>query len=211
MERQIFTQPDESILIESARKGDLEAFNALVPLHQDALFNIALRTLGDEDRAADAVQEALVAAFRGLRGFHGGSFRAWLARTVVNKCYDEYRRSARHPSLPLTPTVDGDELEDVRWLRDPGPSLEESFDDTELADALQSCLKMLPFAARTVLALVDVDGLSYEEAAVAMGIPVGTVKSRLARARASMRLALMSFADLLPIEYQSFQSMALQV
>jgi RNA polymerase sigma-70 factor, ECF subfamily len=211
MERHTLTPPNESVLIASAQKGDLDAFNALILFHQDALFSIALRTLGDEDQAADAVQDALIAAFRGLCTFHGGSFRAWLARTVVNKCYDEYRRSSRHPTLPLTPIVDGEELEDGGWLRDPGPSLEARFDDSELADALEVCLKALPFAARAVLALVDVDGLSYEEAALALRIPVGTVKSRLARARASMRLALNNFTDLLPTEYHTFQTMSLQV
>jgi RNA polymerase sigma-70 factor (ECF subfamily) len=210
MERITLTPPNESVLIASAQKGDLDAFNSLILLHQDALFNIALRTLGDEDRAADAVQEALIAAFRGLCTFHGGSFRAWLARTVVNKCYDEYRRSSRHPTLPLTPLVDGDELEEGSWLRDPGPSLETCFDNSELADALQECLKSLPFAARAVLALVDVDGLSYEEAAHALHIPVGTVKSRLARARASMRFALNNFMDVLPSDYRSFQTMSMQ-
>ncbi len=210
MERYTIIPPNESNLIASARDGDLEAFNSLILLHQDALFNIALRTLGDEDRAADAVQEALISAFRGLCTFHGGSFRAWLARTVVNKCYDEYRRSSRHPTLPLTHMVDGEEVEEGGWLRDPGPSLEARFDDSELADALQVCLTALPFAARAVLALVDVDGLSYEEAAVALRIPVGTVKSRLARARATMRLALRNFNDLLPSEYYTCQTISLQ-
>ena len=206
MERFILPPPDESDLITRAQHGDLDAFNSLILLHQDALFNIALRTLGDEDRAADAVQEALIAAFRSLYTFHGGSFRSWLARTVVNKCYDEYRRSSRHPALPLTPVVDGEEAEDWDWLRDPGPSLETRLDDSELNDALQSCMNSLPFPARAVLALVDVDGLSYDEAAAALHIPVGTVKSRLARARASMRLSLHHFADLLPSAYQTFQS-----
>jgi RNA polymerase sigma-70 factor (ECF subfamily) len=96
-------------------------------------------------------------------------------------------------------------------LRDPAPSLEDRFSDSELNDALQTCMKTLPFAARAVLALVDVDGLSYEEAAAALRIPVGTVKSRLARARASMRLALSRFADLLPSEYHTFPTMSLQV
>ena len=206
MERFTLIPPDESNLIARAQHGDLDAFNSLILLHQDALFNIALRTLGDEDRAADAVQEALIAAFRSLNTFHGGSFRSWLARTVVNKCYDEYRRSSRHPTLPLTPIVDGEEVEDWDWLRDPGPSLEASYDDSELNDALQSCMKTLPFTHRAVLALVDVDGLSYEEAAAALRIPVGTVKSRLARARASMRHSLQNFSDLLPSAYQTFQS-----
>lgn len=205
MERFNSTPTTESDLISRAKRGDLDAFNSLILLHQDALFNIALRTLGDEDRAADAVQEALISAFRSLRTFHGGSFRSWLARTVVNKCYDEYRRSSRHPTLPLTPIVDGEEVEDWDWLRDPGPSLEARYDDSELNDALQSCMKTLPFTHRTVLALVDVDGLSYDEAAAALRIPVGTVKSRLARARASMRHSLQNFSDLLPSAYQTFQ------
>lgn len=206
MER--FTPPPqtESDLIARAQHGDLDAFNEIILLHQDALFNIALRTIGDEDRAADAVQDALIAAFRSLGTFHGGSLRAWLARTVVNKCYDEYRRSSRHPTLPLTPVVDGEELEDWDWLRDPGPSLESRFDDSQLNQALQSCIKSLPFAHRAVLALVDVDGLSYEEAASTLRIPVGTVKSRLARARATMRLSLQNFSALLPSAYQTFQS-----
>jgi RNA polymerase sigma-70 factor (ECF subfamily) len=206
MERFTFPPSDESDLIARSKHGDLDAFNSLILLHQDALFSIALRTLGDEDRAADAVQEALIAAYRSLYTFHGGSFRAWLARTVVNKCYDEYRRSSRHPTLPLTPVVDGEESENWEWLRDPGPSLESHLDDSELNNALQSCMNSLPFDARAVLALVDVDGLSYEDAASALRIPVGTVKSRLARARASMRLSLRNFADLLPSAYQTFQS-----
>ena len=206
MERFTLPPPDESDLITRAQHGDLDAFNSLILLHQDALFNIALRTLGDEDRAADAVQEALIAAFRSLRTFHGGSFRSWLARTVVNKCYDEYRRSSRHPALPLTPVVDGEEAEEGFGLRDPGPSLETRLDDSELNDALQSCMNSLPFPARAVLALVDVDGLSYDEAAAALRIPVGTVKSRLARARASMRHSLQAFSELLPSAYQTFQS-----
>lgn len=206
MERFTSPPPTESDLIVSAQHGDLEAFNSLILLHQDALFNIALRTLGDEDRAADAVQEALISAFRSLYTFHGGSFRAWLARTVVNKCYDEYRRSSRHPTIPLTPIVDDEEIEDGDWLRDPSPSLEERFDDSELNNALQSCINSLPFPARAVLALVDVDGLSYEEAASALRIPIGTVKSRLARARASMRDSLQNFSDLLPSTYQTFQT-----
>ena len=205
MERFNPSQSTESDLISRAQRGDLDAFNDLILLHQDALFNIALRTLGDEDRAADAVQDALISAFRSLRTFHGGSFRAWLARTVVNKCYDDYRRTSRHPFIPLTPIVDGEEVEEGHWLCDPSPSLEDCFDNSELDQALQDCMKSLPFAARAVLALVDVDGLSYEEAAAALRIPVGTVKSRLARARAAMRISMQRFAHVLPSAYQSLQ------
>ncbi len=205
MERFNLIHSDESDLISRAQRGDLDAFNDLILLHQDAFFNIAVRTLGDEDRAADAVQDALISAFRSLHTFHGGSFRAWLARTVVNKCYDDYRRTSRHPFIPLMPIVDGEEVEDGLWLCDPSPSLEDRFDNSELDNALQHCMKTLPFAARAVLALVDVDGLSYEEAAVALHVPVGTVKSRLARARAAMRVSMQNFPHLLPSAYQTFQ------
>lgn len=206
MERFILSLPDEESLIASANAGNLDAFNDLILLHQDFLFNLATRTLGDDDRAADAVQEALISAFRSLRTFHGGSFRAWLARAVINKCYDEFRRTSRHPSIPLTPTFDGEEMEDWGWLRDPSPSLQSQIEADELSDALQRCLASLPFVHRSVLALVDVDGFTYEETAATLQIPVGTVKSRLARARAAMRAALNNVSDLLPSAYQNFHA-----
>ena len=204
MERFILSLPDEDSLIASANAGNLEAFNDLILLHQDFLFNLAARTLGDDDRAEDAVQEALISAFRSLRTFHGGSFRAWLARAVINKCYDEYRRVSRHPSIPLMPEVDGEETENWAWLRDPSPSLQAALEMDELSDALQQRLLSLPFLHRSVLALVDVDGLPYEEAAAILNVPVGTIKSRLARARAAMRALLCDAADLLPSAYQNF-------
>ncbi len=196
----------ETELIARLQDGDLEAFNALVLLYQDMLYNLAVRILQDEDRAADALQEALISAFRSLHTFHGGSFRLWLARAVINKCYDEYRRSVRHPVLPLTVHYDGEELEESERLRDPAPSLEACFDTRELNRAIRACLKSLPFKYRTVLTLVDVEGLSYEEAAAILGIPVGTVKSRLARARLSMRLALQAYRHLLPHAYRTTQA-----
>ena len=202
---------DEIALIESAGRGDLDAFNTLILQHQDALFNVAARTLGDDDLAADALQEALISAFRSLRTFHGGSFRAWLMRTVINKCYDAFRRIARHPSLPLFPIVDGEERENGEWLRDPEPSLQAQVEASELQNALQHCMRVLPFSNRTVLTLVDVEGMAYDEAATALNVPVGTVKSRLSRARAAMRLSLRDYADLLPSAYQIFQPISLQI
>ncbi|MEW5941793.1 MAG: sigma-70 family RNA polymerase sigma factor [Chloroflexota bacterium] len=193
---------EETCWIESAQRGDLEAFNELILRHQDALFNVAVRMLGDEDKAADAVQEALVSAWRSLRTFSGGSFRAWLSRAVINKCYDEFRRSSRHPVLPLVPVVDGEELEDREWLRDPSLPLDTQMEASELDEAIQTCLQTLPLAHRSVLVMVDVDGMNYDEAAASLGIPIGTVKSRLARARASLRAALRDFSDLLPSPFQ---------
>jgi RNA polymerase sigma-70 factor (ECF subfamily) len=158
--------------------------------------------LGDDDKAADAVQEALISAWRSLHTFSRGSFRAWLSRTVINKCYDEFRRSSRHPVLPLVPVVDGEEIEDREYLRDPGQPLDAQLEASELNEAIQTCLQTLPIAHRAVLVMVDVDGMNYDEAAASLGIPIGTVKSRLARARASVRSALRNFSEILPSAFQ---------
>lgn len=196
------SQIEESQWIASARKGDLDAFNQIIMRHQDALFNIAMRMLGDEDQAADAVQEALISAWRSLHTFSGGSLKAWLSRTVINKCYDEFRRAKRHPTLPLMPIVDGEELEEREWLRDPGLSLDTQMEAIELNDAIQNCLQTLPISHRAILVMVDVEGMNYDEAASSLGIPIGTVKSRLARARASLRAALGNFSEILPSPFQ---------
>ena len=196
------SQIEETAWIDSARCGEIEAFNQLILRYQDSLFNVAVRILGDDDKAADAVQEALISAWRSLHTFSGGSFRAWLSRTVINKCYDEFRRSSRHPTLPLIPVLDGEELEERDWLRDPGLPLDTQMEAFELNDAIQQCLQSLPIAHRTVLVMVDVDGMNYDEAAASLGIPIGTVKSRLARARGTLRSTLRGFSDLLPSTFQ---------
>ena len=111
---------DELALISSAQHGDLDAFNSLVLAYQDIVFNTALRILGDDEPAADATQEAFISAFRSLNTYRGGSFKAWLLRTVTNACYDELRRKKRRPTTPLEPdAADGDEMDTPRWLADP--------------------------------------------------------------------------------------------
>lgn len=193
---------NEQILIHSAQRGDLEAFNQLVLLYQDFLFRVAMNILRDEDTAADAVQQALISAFRNLRTFRGGSLRSWLSRIVVNACYDELRRISRAKNLSLQIySQDDEELEPASWLADPGPSPEARVETGELREALQACLEALPEHYRLVVQLVDVEGLSYEEASVALAVPTGTVKSRLARARNSLRASLQRYPDLMPASY----------
>jgi RNA polymerase sigma factor (sigma-70 family) len=112
---------DEQALIHEAQGGSLDAFNTLILHYQDSIFNTALRILGDEDLAADATQEAFLSAFKSISSFRGGSFKAWLMRTVTNACYDELRRQKRRPTTPLEPdTDDGEEMDSPRWLADPG-------------------------------------------------------------------------------------------
>ncbi len=194
---------DEAGLITRARDGDLEAFNRLILGHQDALFNAALRILGDDELAADATQDAFLAAFRGLNGFRGGSFRAWLMRTVTNACYDELRRHKRRPTTPLEPEGhDGEDVESPRWLADPELSPEQQAEALELEPAIQHCLENLPLEFRTVVVMADLQGLDYTEVATAVHVPLGTIKSRLARARLRLRECLQDFAELLPAAFR---------
>jgi len=190
---------DESALIKDAQRGDLDSFNTLVLAYQDVLFNTALRILSDEDQAADATQDAFLSAFKSINTFRGGSFKAWLMRTVTNACYDELRRKKRRPTTPLEPdTSDGDEMDSPRWLADKSMSPEQKLEADELEHAIQHCLDALPSDFRTVVVLADIQGLDYAEVANATRVPLGTIKSRLARARLRLRECLQGFWELLP-------------
>jgi RNA polymerase sigma-70 factor (ECF subfamily) len=194
---------DEPALIKDAQRGDLDAFNSLVLAYQDNVYNTALRILGDEDLAADASQEAFISAFRSITSFRGGSFRAWLLRTVTNACYDELRRRKRRPTVPLEPqTDDEEEVETPRWLADTSMSPEQKTEAVELEHAIQHCLDGLPTDFRTVVVLADLQGLDYAEISTAAHVPLGTIKSRLARARLRLRECLQSFRELLPAAFR---------
>jgi RNA polymerase sigma-70 factor (ECF subfamily) len=196
---------DEQILIQATRHGDLGAFNLVIDRYQDLLFRIALRILGDEDSAADATQVAWISAYRKINGFHGGQLRIWLARIVVNTCYDEIRRRHRRCEVPLLEVnFDGEEFDAAPWLADSAPGVEEMMDTEEFEKIIHECLQSLTPVCRTMIILVDIEGLSYEEAAIATRVPLGTVRSRLARARMALRRRLQETADLLPIR-QRFQ------
>jgi RNA polymerase sigma-70 factor, ECF subfamily len=194
---------DEPALIQSAQKGELEAFNTLILHYQDMVFNTALRILSDEDLAADAAQEAFISAFRSIATFRGGSFKAWLMRTVTNACYDELRRQKRRPTTPLEPdTADGDEMDSPKWLADPSMTPAQQSEADELEHAIQHCLDALPTEFRTAVVLADIQGMDYTEVAAASKVPLGTIKSRLARARLRLRECLRGFEELLPSAFR---------
>jgi len=198
------TFPDtETMLIETAQRCDPDAFNLLVLKYQDMMYRIALRIIHDECGAEDATQNAVIQAYQNIRSFRGGSFKSWLARVAVNASYDELRRMRRHVSLPLEQfNHEGEEIESPFWMIDLSAGPEELAESTEIQDALQHCLRALIPDYRLMVMLVDMEGLSYEEAARAAHVPVGTVKSRLARARMQLRTALRKFENLLPATYQ---------
>lgn len=184
---------DEQPLITSAQSGSLDAFNQLVLLHQDLVYRQAFWMLGEPEAAEDITQDTFLLAYRNLPSFRGGSFKAWLFRIVSNLCYDELRRKNRRPTQPLNPTdSEDDEIESPAWLADSGPTPEELVERADLRQTLQRFLEELPAEYRSLVLLIDVEGLNYMEAAQALDIPVGTVKSRLARARMRLRGWLLS-------------------
>jgi len=193
---------DEQTLILAAQRGNLEAFNELVLMYQDFLYRVALNLLRNEEDAEDATQQAFLSAFRNLNTFRGGSLRSWLCRILVNASYDELRRLSRAKNLPLQETnQDDEEAGPILWLADPDPSPEAQVEASEMLATIESSLDALPKHYRLVVSLVDVDGFSYEEAAEALGVPVGTIKSRLARARNTLRMALLGYTDMVPAAY----------
>ncbi len=194
---------DEQALIHDAQKGSLDAFNTLILHYQDSVYNTALRILGDDDRAADATQEAFISAFKSIASFRGGSFKAWLMRTVTNVCYDELRRQKRRPTIPLEPdTDDGEEMDSPRWLADPGMTPDQLAEADELEHALQHCINDLPVEFKAVVVMADIQGMDYSEVALAVRAPLGTIKSRLARARLRLRECLQGFSELLPASFR---------
>lgn len=190
---------DEAALIQHARKGDLDSFNRLVLEYQNMAFNLAARMLDDDYAAEDVTQTAFISAYKNLHTFRGGSFRAWVLRMVSNACLDELRRRKRRPTVSLEPiNEDDEEVESPTWLADPSASPEEELERGELEQAIQDCLTGLPEDFRAVVVMVDVEGLDYQEVSLAIAKPLGTVKSRLARARLRMRDCLKGHWELLP-------------
>ena len=180
---------DDEALVRAAQAGDLDAFNILVQRHERPVFNVALRLLRDVGLAEDATQDAFIRAWQNIHTFQTGSVRSWLYKIATNRAYDMLRASARRPAGSLEAEIveiepiwtsggQGDESPDAHALR------------RELSIYLERALTALPDDQRMVVLLVDVQGLDYHEVADTMGIALGTVKSRLSRARAKIRQAL---------------------
>ena len=172
----------EDQLIARSRGGDTGAFDLLVERYQDRVYGLAYRITGHHADAQDAAQESFLKAYRSLRTFRGdASFSTWLHRIAVNAALDAVRRRA-----PASPAPNE------------GPSLDPLADRAERVEArerIQRAILALPIEQRVVVTLRDVQGWSYEEIAVIIEVPVGTVRSRLARGREALRVAL---ADLAP-------------
>ena len=178
---------DEQEWVKLAQLGDLDAYNQLVLTYQDRVYTHASYILEDAPTAEDMTQEAFLAAYKNLASFRGGSFKSWLLRVVTNLCLDELRRRKRHPSTSLeVHNSEGEELESPSWLVDPGQSPERATEDSEFRREIKLVLSQLPWEFRIPIILVDIHGLNYYEATEVLNVPLGTVKSRLARGRQMM-------------------------
>lgn len=184
---------EEEHLISNALKGDLDAFNELVLANQSMAYNHALALLGNPALAEDTTQESFLKAFQALRSFRQGSFRGWLLRIVSNTAYDLLRTAKRHPLQPLFSKNEyGEEMDTAAWLVDPNESVQHVVEQSEIFQEIHRMIGELPHGYRSVLLLIDLHEMDYVEAAQALHIPLGTVKSRLARARLQMQEKLKS-------------------
>jgi len=192
---------DEKAAIAAAKQGDTRAFNSLVFEYQNLAYNIAYRILADSDAAADACQDAFLSAFKNMRCLRGAAFKPWLLRIVTNACYDQLRRRKRRPAESLDDMLEADPDHNP-LLRDPAPLPEQHALRHELEDTIMAGIRTLPDDQRVTLVLADVQGFDYQEIAAITSTSLGTVKSRLSRARAKLRDYLVAHGELIPAHHR---------
>lgn len=170
-------------LVRRFRAGEPDAFTELVRRHQQRVYSLCLRVLGDADAAADVAQDTFITVLRKLEGFRGeAAFTTWLHRVAVNACYDELRRRKRRPALHVVPEEGSD--------REPGPPAPDHADEVAGTRDAAAALASVPEEFRVALVLADVQDMAYEQIAQVLDVPIGTVKSRVHRGRLALAAAL---------------------
>lgn len=173
--------------IQAARLGDERAFAHLIDLYRTAAERLAQQILHTEEAAADAVQEAMIKAHRAMERFQEGNFRSWFLRIVTNTCYDHLRRQKRRAAVSLDELTEQHGIDYLATEEYVAEDPEHIVLQNEGMRLLLSAIDDLPVYHRNVVLLVDVQGYDYAEAAELLDLPLGTVKSRLSRARAALR------------------------
>lgn len=191
------TRDEERFLVERSRRGDVTAFDQLVRAYERAIFNTAYRLCGSHDDAADMAQEAFVRAWNNLKSFRGdAAFSTWLHRIVTNVFLDDRKRKRARPQQSLDEALELEESRVARQFEDKSPGPQEIAEGGERQRILQRAIAGLPEAQRVMVVLYHTQGLAYEEIAEITGLPMGTVKSRLNRARLALRDRLGPVAEL---------------
>jgi RNA polymerase sigma-70 factor (ECF subfamily) len=181
----------EDQLIQRAQNGDMAAFNELVLAYQDLVYRQALWILRERESAEDATQETFLKAYRKIHTYQlGRTFRNWLLRIATNQCLDMIRVEKRYPKQPLEASdLDGESIE-AYWMKDPTQTPEQVMEMLELETRISGAIQRLSPEHRIVITLVDVQGLDYGEVSEILSVPLGTMKSRLCRARQQLRKEL---------------------
>lgn len=188
---------EEKALIERCKRGDLAAFNDLVRKYEKQVYNFAYRLTGNYDDANDVAQDAFLRVFNAIGSFRGdASFSTWLFRITTNVFLDERKRAKAHPHASLDEYLELDESSVARQIEDPSPSPEAILEEGERAQILQKAIGGLPEYQRAMVTLYHGQQKSYEEIAEIMDLPIGTVKSRLNRARLALKEKLAGIREL---------------
>jgi len=199
------TSPHANLQV-TDQSGQASCFNCVIEIYQTQAYNLARRMLSDWALAKDAVQESFVSAYRAFNRFRGENLTAWVLRIVSNTCRDMLRARKSRPAVSLDPlpSTDSDEPQGPSAVDLPSDeaSPEDRAEQSELRAAIQGCLDGLQEDRRLAVLLVDVHGLSYEEASESMGCSLGTVKSRVSRGRGGMRDCLQNTGELLPSRFR---------
>ena len=186
--------------------GRADCFNCIIETYQTQAYNLARRMLDDWALAEDAVQESFISAYRSFGRFRGENLAAWLLRIVANNCRDMLRSRRSRPTVPLDPLPlnpdEAGQFPSAVDLPSSNPSPEAEAERRELRETIDTGLAALPAEQRLAVLLVDIHGLSYEEAAVSMGCSLGTIKSRISRGRGGLRTYLRQTGELLPARFR---------
>ena len=191
---------DERVVIEGCKRGNLSAFDQLVTLHQKQAYNLAYRLTNNYDDASDVVQEAFLRVFHSINSFRGdANFSTWLYRVVTNVYLDQRKKEKNRPHASLEDMIELDDSTVSRQIQDTAPRPDEMLEEKERQDAIEAAIAQLPDYQRAMVVLYHVQGCSYEEIGRIMGMPLGTVKSRLNRARLALKDKLLPAMELFGI------------
>ena len=192
---------DDRDLVGRARLGDREAFTQLIVQYQVPLYNMALRMVGKPDDAADIAQEAFLRAWEKIRTLREAPFKAWLFQIAANLCYDHFRRGRRYGVMPDEDHT-GNQPSNVVGLGIATPDPQERAEANERTRLVRESIQALDHDMRIAIILRDVNGMAYDEIAGVLGVPLGTVKSRIARARAQVQERLQQHPELFPTSFR---------
>lgn len=177
----------EKIWLEKSRDGDVESFERLIGKHQEKIYNIAYRIMGNQEDAKDAAQEALIKIYKNIGRFRGDSgFSTWVYRIAVNACKDELRKK-KNNVISLDKEIETEDGSYKKELADKSLLPDELLEQAELSEIIQGSIQELPEQNRVAIVLRDIQGFSYEDISKVLDCPVGTVKSRINRGRKLLR------------------------